>query len=268
MVAFAVLGVVWSKSACAAPGRVCSTAVCAASRGVFALWYPLLYLELSGLNQPVLPLDVSLLLKSMLSMGTSVCLFYSTAVCTVPGDVCSSLCLDVSVQQQSAVPEDGLKQLVVHLDCLSTRASAEPRRACVQELLRARVVSVDYIEPVLHLCVSVYKSFVRHLDVSSVVYKSPVYATCIPEGAQFKNVCLFVSVFFETGLFVSVVSKARNKPKNIIFFHETNRKTTKQIVFRFFSVQTENFFLLVSRTPKSQRSSRRWRRPVNSVNFG
>ncbi len=36
------------------------------------------------------------------------------------------------------------------LDCLSTRASAAPRRVCLQELLCAPEVSVDYIEHVLH----------------------------------------------------------------------------------------------------------------------
>jgi hypothetical protein len=75
------------------------------------------------------------------------------------------LYLDVSVQQQPVlhVPEDGLQQLVVHLDCLSTRASAAPRRVCLQELLCAPEVSVKYMEPVLHLWVSVYKSFCVHL---------------------------------------------------------------------------------------------------------
>ncbi len=62
---------------------------------------------------------------------------------------------------------------------------------------------------VQHLCLSVYKSFLLHLDVSA--HKSP-------GGAQFTNLFfLFVSVFFETGLFVSVVSiRVRNT--------ETNRK--------------------------------------------
>jgi hypothetical protein len=64
------------------------------------------------------------------------------------------------------VPEDGLQQLVVHLECLSTNASAAPRPVCLQELLFAPEVSADCIEPVLHLRVSVYKSSVLHLEVS------------------------------------------------------------------------------------------------------
>ncbi len=43
-------------------------------------------------------------------------------------------------------------------------------RVYLQELLCAPEVSVNYIEPVLHLFLSVYKSFVQHLEVS--VFKS------------------------------------------------------------------------------------------------
>ncbi len=54
--------------------------------------------------------------------------------------------------------------------CQIYRACAALNRVCLQELLCAPEVSVDYIEPVLHLFLSVYKSFVQHLEVS--VFKS------------------------------------------------------------------------------------------------
>jgi len=133
----------------------------------------MLPLDVSVLKQPVLPLDVTLLLQSMLSLGMYVCLFYSTVACTVPGGVCPAVaCASPGRLCSTAactVPEDGLQQLVVHLDCLSTRASAAPRRVCQQELLWAPEVSVKYMEPVLHLCVSVYKSFCVHLRCLSTV---------------------------------------------------------------------------------------------------
>ena len=83
--------------------------------------------------------------------------------------------LDVSVQQKPVLyPEDGLQQLVVHLDCLSTRASAAPRRVCLQELMCAPEVSVKYIEPVLHLCVSVCLQELLCAPEVSVDYIEPV----------------------------------------------------------------------------------------------
>jgi hypothetical protein len=138
----------------AASGRICSKAACAA-------------------------LDITLLLRSMLSLGMYVCLFYSIVVCTVPGGVCPAVACASPGRLCStaacAVPEDGLQQLVGHLECLSTNASTAPRRVCLQELLFAPEVSADCIEPVLHLRVSVYKSSVRHLEVS--VFKS-MCCTC------------------------------------------------------------------------------------------
>jgi hypothetical protein len=94
---------------------------------------------------------------------------------------CSSLCCgSASSTAVNAVPvhgTTGTKFLITKflitkflITCLSTRASAEPRRVCLQELLCAPEVSVDYIEPVLHLFLSVYKIFVQHLEVS--VFKS------------------------------------------------------------------------------------------------
>ncbi len=73
---------------------------------------------------------------------------------------------------------------------------------------------------------------------------------------------MVVSVCFETVLFVSVVSikvrnteTKRNKPKQTdivcFWFHETNRNTTKQILFRFVSVHTKNFFGLFRGHPST-----------------
>ncbi len=105
MAAFAVLGLVWSTAVCAAPGRASSSAVYAVPGHI--------------------------------------------CVCTVPGGVCpASACASpgrICSTADCAVPEDGLSQLVVHLDCLSTRASAAPRHVCLQELLCAPEVYVDFI---------------------------------------------------------------------------------------------------------------------------
>ncbi len=92
------------------------------------------------------------------------------------------------------MPEDVLLQLVVHLDCLSTRASAAPRLVCLQELLCPPEVSVDYIESVLHLFLSVYKSFkiVLHLEVY-ICLQEPVLHLCISGYQSFVlHLCLCV----------------------------------------------------------------------------
>jgi hypothetical protein len=111
-------------------------------------------------------------------------------------------------------------------------------RVCLQELLCAPEVSVDYIEPVLHLFLSVYKSFVSPWKCLSSRACAAFVHFCLPElcsasvlvcslqefcaapgrvclqessvgftwrSTVYKN-SLFVSFFFETGLFVSVVS--------------------------------------------------------------
>jgi hypothetical protein len=89
----------------------------------------MLPLDVSVLSVPVLPLDVTLLLQSMLSLGMYVCLFYSTVACTVPGGVCPAVAYASPRRLCSTaactVPEDGLQQVVVHLECLSTSASAQ-----------------------------------------------------------------------------------------------------------------------------------------------
>ncbi len=114
------------------------------------------------------------------------CLFYSTVVCTVPGGVCPAVACASPGRLCStaacAVPEDGLQQLVVHPECLSTSASAAPRRVCLQELLFAPEVSADCIEPVLHLSVSFYKRSVLHLEVS--VFKSMCCTQCCGSGIR------------------------------------------------------------------------------------
>ncbi len=92
--------------------------------------------------------------------------------------------------------------------------------------------------------VSVYKSFVLHLEVSA--YKSPAHA--VPVGVRsifflicfrlFRNRCFFFSCF-------DTCSKHRNKPKTLFFgFVKQTEEHTKQIYFRFFSVQIENIFCL------------------------
>jgi hypothetical protein len=215
MAALAVLGLVWSIAACAAPGRSSSTAV----------YCPWAYLYVSStVQQSVLSLEVSLMQQLVLH-------------------------LDVSVRQQPVLCH-GLKQLVVHLDGLSTRASAAPRRVCLQEPVLHLCMTV-YQSFVLHLCLSVYQVFVLHLGVSA--YKSTVYA--IPEEYSLQKIfCLFR--FFRNrfvcfGCF-DTCSKHRNKPKKKFFgFMKQTEKQSKQIVFRFFSVQTENIFCLFRGHPTS-----------------
>jgi hypothetical protein len=129
---------------CAANERVCQTEACAASRRVSTLWQPVLSLDMSGLQQPCRPwtflvyrslccpcIDVSLLHKSVLFLDVCVCLFYSTAVysipggvwlaaaCASPGHTCSTAACAVSGSQWSSV-----QQLVLHLQCSSTRVFA------------------------------------------------------------------------------------------------------------------------------------------------
>ncbi len=131
--------------------------------------------------QSKLPLDVSVLQQPMLP------LFYSRLCCLdVYVNQEPMLPLEESVLKQPvlpgrAVPEDGLQQLVVHLECLSTSASAAPRRVCLQKLLFAPEVSADCIEPVLHLSVSFYKRSVLHLEVS--VFKSMCCTQCCGSGS-------------------------------------------------------------------------------------
>jgi hypothetical protein len=227
-----------------------------------------------------------LLLQSMLYLGTSVCLFYSTAVCDVPGGClsCSSLCFTWTYlfNNNLCCARRWPHQLVVHLDCLSTKASAAPRHVSLQELLCAPEVSVDYIEPVLlHFFMSFYKSFVLHLKVS--VFKSiRAYAAfvhfCLPElcsapvlvcslqefcaapghfclqessvcytwrSTVYTLFCLFC-IFSKQVCFgcFDTCSKHRNKPKNIFFgLTKQTEKQPKQIVFRSFRFKPIIYFV-------------------------
>ena len=54
-------------------------------------------------------------------------------------------------------------------------------RVCPQELLCAPEGSVDYIEPVLHLFLSVYKSFLLHLEVSVFKSLAAFVHFCLPQ---------------------------------------------------------------------------------------
>jgi hypothetical protein len=102
---------------------------------------------------------------------------------------------------------------------------------------------------VLHLCLSVYKSFVLHLDVCRVCLqknKSPVYA--IPRGAKFTIFfCLFR--FFRNrfvcfGCF-DMCSKHRNKPKNNFFLVSRNKpkNNRNRLCFGSFRFKPKIFFV-------------------------
>jgi hypothetical protein len=172
--------------------------------------------------------------------------------------------------------------LLVHLDCLSTRASAAPRRVCLQLLLCAPKVSANYLEHVLHYMRIrlLYKSFVLHLEVS--IFKSLCCTceslstralcctcaclcctwTCLPTRVQCMvyleehSLQTFFCLFrFSRNRFVcfgcfDMCSKHRNKPKNRFFwFHETNRKTTETDCVSVLFGSNRKYFLFVSRTP-------------------
>jgi hypothetical protein len=72
--------------------------------------------------------------------------YSSIAVYAVPGHIWVSLLQYSSLYSILSPEVSVLQQLVVHLDCLSTRASAAPRRVCLQELLCAPEVSADHTE--------------------------------------------------------------------------------------------------------------------------
>jgi len=121
MAAFAVFVLVWSIAVFAATGRVCSAAACAAPGRASSAIY-------------AVPGHICVCVCICTGPG-GVC---PEAACASPGRICSTAVC--------AVPEDGIQQLVVHLDCLSTIASAAaPRHVCLPELLFASEVSVDYI---------------------------------------------------------------------------------------------------------------------------
>jgi hypothetical protein len=108
----------------------------------------------------------------------------------------------------------------------------------------------------MHLCISVYQSFILHLCLSAVykssvlhldvfAYMSQVYA--IPGGTQFTNffVCF---VFFETVLFVSVVSiRVRNTETNrkIVFLVSRNKpkNNRNRLCFGSFRFKPKIYFV-------------------------
>jgi hypothetical protein len=240
-------------------------------------------LDVSVLQQPVLTLDMPLLLQSSCTWGhlcLCLCLYcprrwlscsilcftwtylfncslccarrWPTAACGAPG---------LSVYKSQCCTET----------CLPTGAFV-----CTWGVCRLHTV-----KPVLHLFVSVYKIFVLHLKVS--VFKSlwcicaflstralfctcaclqstrvlcctwtclPTWVQCMQylEKQSLQN--FFVCFGFFRNSFVCIgcfdtCSKHRNKPKISFFgFTKQTEKQPKQIVFRFFSVQTENIFCL------------------------
>jgi hypothetical protein len=130
-------------------GRVCLTAAFAASgltrtcskadfdACLYLLYSSLCYLCMglgaSILWQPVLPLNVSLLQQSVLSLDVTVCLFYCSLYCPRSCLACSCMLvlqMHVFVQQQPMLCQEvyGKQQFVLHLYCLSAGASAAPGR--------------------------------------------------------------------------------------------------------------------------------------------
>ena len=226
-------------------------------------------------QEPILPLDRSVLKQPVLPWQV-----FSIEADAASGRICS--------KAACAVPEDGLQQPVVHQDCQSTRGSAAPRRVCLQELWCAPQASVDYIEPVLHLYVSVCKSFVLHIKVSvfkilcctcaclstsalccTFAYLSTIVLcctwTCLPtnkspvydipyleEYSSQNSFCLFR--FFSKQiclfrLFWYVFETPKQTEKKICWFHETNRKTTETDCVLVLFGSNRKYFLFVSRTP-------------------
>ena len=188
----------------------------------------------------------------------------SAAACASPGRICSTAACAACARRwpTAACGAPGLsvyKSQCCTETCLSTRAFV-----CTWGVCRL------CIEPVLHLRVSVYKRSVLHLEVS--VFKSMCCScaclstralcctcacvstrvlcctwTCLPtrvvEEHSLQHLLVSVSVFFETGLFVSVVSiRVRNTETNrkLIFLVLQNKPKNN----RFFSVQNENIFRL------------------------
>ncbi len=159
-------------------------------------------------------------------------------------------------------------------------------RVCLQELLCAPKVSVDYIEPVLHLFLSVYKSFVQHLEVS--VFKSLCCIcaflstralfcicaclqstrvlcctwTCLPTRVQCrlylkehslqKILFRFSSIqFCLFRLFRYVFETTKQTEKYFFLFHETNRKTTETDCVSVLFGSNRKYFLFVDTLLKS-----------------
>ncbi len=121
--------------------------------------------------------------------------------------------------------------------CLSSRACAAFVHFCLPELCSAPVLVCSLQE----FCTAPGRVCLQECSVC-YTWRSTVY-----------KFFLFVSVFFETGLFVSVVSiRVRNTETNrkiIFWFHETNRKTTETDCVSVLFVSNRKYILFVSRTP-------------------
>ncbi len=161
-----------------------------------------LYCPRICLQQFVLHLDVSVQQKPVLCQKMA----YSSLWCTW------TVCLQEPVLHRDV---SVYKSFCVHLRCLSTiqslccTSSSPSIRAfcCTWKCLSSRAL--------LHLCISVYQSFVLHLCLSAVS-KSSVFHLDVfglqesSVGYNWRStvykIFLIVLVFFETGLFVWVVS--------------------------------------------------------------
>jgi hypothetical protein len=145
-------------------------------------------------------MEVSLLQQSvlsLLSLDLSVCLFYSTAFCTIPRCwACSNLCFtwtylfnsslccvrkSWSTVQQLVLQMECSSTIafVLHRTCLSTTACIAHERVCLQELCAAPG-RVCLQEQVLHLCVPFYKT---PSNAVLVLYKKILFVST--------QVCLF-----------------------------------------------------------------------------
>jgi hypothetical protein len=157
----AASGRICSTTASSAQGRICSTAWLVSFLDVSFLQHPVLSMYLSGLQQPVLHLDVPVLYTSL--CFTRMCLFNS------------SLCCAKRFLAHFAAPRR------VRLNELMY--CAEHGRACLQgPVLHLYMCFLPHMDvfvyksyPVLHLCDLSTRAIVRHLNVS--IHKS-MCCTC------------------------------------------------------------------------------------------
>jgi hypothetical protein len=111
--------------------------------------------------------------------------------------------------------------------CLSTRTFAVPVRVCLQELCDAPG----------RVCLQEYR---QHWNCRCSAIN--IFLVCF---GLFRNRYVYFGCF-------DTCSKHRNKPKKLFFgFVKQTETQPKQIVFRFFSVRTENIFCLFRGHPNS-----------------
>ncbi len=161
-------------------------------------------------------------------LWTCVC---SMAACAAPERVC----LQEPVLHRCV---SVYKSLCCTGACLSTRACATPVRVCLQE-------------PVLHLCLSVYKNLCRTGACLSTRALRCSW-TCLPVGVHCTIYKILCCLFRNRNVVLVVSIHVRNTEqteKMFFWFRETDKKQTKQIKFRFLSVQTENIFCLFRGDP-------------------